>query len=104
MTLIISPEMLRRIRREAERAYPEEGAGFLLGTAANPRVVLEIVPSRNKGIGGTRRNRYLIDPDDYLNAELKADGLNMELLGVFHSHPDHPAEPSTLDLRSEERR
>jgi proteasome lid subunit RPN8/RPN11 len=97
VALVLPAELLRRIQREGERAYPEEGAGFLLGLPGNPRVVLEIVSARNIGFGGVRRNRYLIGPEDYVDAEQEADRRKMDVLGVFHSHPDHPERPSAFD-------
>ena len=44
-----------------------------------------------------RHNRYLITPEDYLKAELAAERLGLGLIGVFHSHPDHPNRPSEYD-------
>ncbi len=46
---------------------------------------------------GTRHNRYLVSPEDYLKAEVTADSLGLSLIGVFHSHPDHPNRPSEFD-------
>jgi proteasome lid subunit RPN8/RPN11 len=97
VALVLSADLLRRIQSEGEQAYPDEGAGFLLGVPGNPRVVLEIVSARNMGLGGVRRNRYLIGPEDYVDAEQEADRRQMDVLGVFHSHPDHPEEPSAFD-------
>ncbi len=97
MTLVLSAELLRRIQREAERAYPEEGAGFLLGTRKGRSEVLDIFQASNPGIEGARRDRYMIVPEEYLEAEEEAEGRRMDVVGVFHSHPDHPAEPSEFD-------
>ena len=46
-----------------------------------------------------RTRRFEIDPMDYIRAEKMADSLDLELLSIFHSHPDHPAIPSEHDLR-----
>jgi proteasome lid subunit RPN8/RPN11 len=97
MTLVISADLLRRIEREGELAYPLEGAGFLLGSARGPRVAKEILPARNIGVEGARHNRYLLGPDQYMQAELEAEKRSTDLLGVFHSHPDDPEEPSAFD-------
>jgi proteasome lid subunit RPN8/RPN11 len=91
---------LERIQEYGEQAYPEEGAGFLLGMGTvdgSARSVIGIVPLQNAREAGARGNRYLITPQDYLHAELQAEEQGLELIGVFHSHPDHPDLPSDFD-------
>ena len=99
MTLSLSEEVLARIHAHGEEAYPEEGAGFLLGadSANGQRAVTSIFPLTNSREDEARHNRYLITPEDYLKAELTADKLGLSLIGVFHSHPDHPNRPSEFD-------
>ena len=99
MTLSISDEVLARIHTHGEESYPEEGAGFLLGMDVEngKRAVTSIFPLINSRENEARHNRYLIAPEDYLKAELTADKLGLSLLGVFHSHPDHPNQPSEYD-------
>ena len=99
MTLRIPDEVLARIHAHGEHAYPEEGAGFLLGADAEngKRAVTSIFPLVNSREVEARHNRYLIAPEDYLKAELTADKLGLSLIGVFHSHPDHPNRPSEYD-------
>jgi len=92
--LVVSRELLARIHRNGEEAYPEEGAGFLIGSEGR---VVEIFPLPNAREDTARHNRYLITPEDYLKAELTADRLGLSLIGVFHSHPDHPNRPSEFD-------
>ncbi|MDQ2692570.1 MAG: M67 family metallopeptidase, partial [Chloroflexota bacterium] len=75
-------------------AYPEEGAGFLIGSDGK---VEDILPLENAREDGARHNRFLITPEAYLNAEMTADRLGLSLIGVFHSHPDHPNRPSEYD-------
>ncbi|MEW5938107.1 MAG: M67 family metallopeptidase [Chloroflexota bacterium] len=94
MSLLLSKDVLARIHKHGEAAYPEEGAGFLLG---NDHRVAEILPLSNAREETARHNRYLIAPEDYLKAELTADRLGLSLIGVFHSHPDHPNRPSEFD-------
>jgi len=95
--LLLAPELLKAIQVHGEQAYPDEGAGFLLGDAAENRRVLRIQPLANAREDTARRTRYLIRPEDYLQAEKEADRLKLTLLGVFHSHPDHPNLPSDYD-------
>ncbi len=96
-TLAIDPQVLAEIHVHGEGAYPEEGAGFLLGTDGEVRRVTRILPLSNSRESGARHNRYLISPQEYLEGELLAEELNLSLLGVFHSHPDHPNLPSEYD-------
>src|SRR6188474_1678737 len=99
VTLSVSDEVLARIHAHGEESYPEEGAGFLLGTDSGngSRAVTSIFPLTNSREHEARHNRYLITPEDYLKAELTADKLGLSLIGVFHSHPDHPNRPSEYD-------
>jgi len=92
--LVIPQELLRQIHVHGEQAYPEEGAGFLIGEAGK---VENILPLENAREDGARHNRFLITPEEYLKAELTADRLGLSLIGVFHSHPDHPNRPSEYD-------
>ena len=94
MTLVISKELLDQIHAYGEEAYPEEGAGFLIGDDSTVR---NILPLQNAREDEARHNRFLITPEDYLKAELTADKLGLSLIGVFHSHPDHPNHPSEYD-------
>ena len=94
MSLTISDELLRQIHAHVEGAYPEEGAGFLLGAEGQ---VERVLPLPNAREDSSRHNRYLIAPEDYLKAEVAAEELGLSLIGVFHSHPDHPNRPSEFD-------
>ena len=98
MKLEISREVLNRIYAHGEAAYPDEGAGFLLGMANDEqRQVAAILPLDNAREDSARHNRYLLTPQDYLRGEQHAAGLGLDVLGVFHSHPDHPDQPSEFD-------
>jgi proteasome lid subunit RPN8/RPN11 len=94
VTLVISKDLLYQIHAHGEEAYPEEGAGFLIGNENNVRSIL---PLQNAREDEARHDRLLITPEDYLKAELTADKLGLSLIGVFHSHPDHPNRPSEYD-------
>ncbi len=98
MTLFIPPGLLDRIHQHGQQAYPEEGAGLLLGEIKDrDHQVSEILPLTNVREVDARHNRYQLSPQDYLKGEQEADRLGLELLGVFHSHPDHPNRPSEFD-------
>ena len=101
MTLRISSCVLARIHTHCVSAYPEEGVGFLLGskTGAN-REVSFVLPAGNASEAAVRRTRFVIRPEETLNAEKVARQQKLDLLGVFHSHPDHPPFPSEFDRES----
>jgi proteasome lid subunit RPN8/RPN11 len=86
--------LLNLIHAHGEDAYPEEGAGFLLGRQG---VVSDILPLPNAREDAARHNRYLIMAEDYARAETGAEARGLDLIGVFHSHPDHPNQPSEFD-------
>lgn len=98
MILEIDAQVLREIHAHAESSYPEEGAGLMLGkTNGDHKHISAILKVTNVREEAARHNRYLIAPQDYLRAEDEADRLGLEVLGVFHSHPDHPNRPSEFD-------
>ena len=92
--LSITRELLAQIHTHGEEAYPEEGAGFLIGNYGKVEKILALSNAREDE---ARHNRFLITPEDYLKAELFADECDSSLIGVFHSHPDHPNLPSEYD-------
>jgi proteasome lid subunit RPN8/RPN11 len=92
--LTVSKSLVEKITAHLEAAYPEEGAGFLLGVDGEVR---EIIALPNAREDDARHNRYLITPEDYLKAEMRAAETGVDLIGVFHSHPDCPNEPSEFD-------
>jgi len=92
--LKIPAAQLEVICRHVESAYPEEGAGFLLGAAGEVKEILALPNAREDE---ARHNRFLITPQDYMQAEVKALESGMDLIGVFHSHPDCPNIPSEYD-------
>jgi proteasome lid subunit RPN8/RPN11 len=98
MALHLSPEILAAIRAGGEAAYPEEGAGLLLGRDADGRrVALAVFHLPNAREDAARHNRYLITPRDMLRGEQEALRQGLDVIGVFHSHPDHPDQPSEFD-------
>ena len=82
------------IRRHGEETFPHECCGALIGSGG---LVTHAEPLPNTTEEGPRR-RFLVRPSDYRLAEKRAGELDGELLGFYHSHPDHPARPSQYDL------
>ncbi len=98
MKLEISQQLLDDIHTHGEDAYPGEGAGFMLGNASGDlRVVRVILKLPNAREESARHNRYLLTPQDMLRSEQEAAKLGLDVIGVFHSHPDHPNQPSEFD-------
>jgi proteasome lid subunit RPN8/RPN11 len=83
------------IRRAGEAAYPAECCGVIAGRVAPDKEAVRLVPMANRRTDDP--HRYLIDPEDWrrVDGELRAEG--WEILGYYHSHPDHPAVPSAFD-------
>jgi len=90
----LGPGISAAIRRHGEETFPHECCGALIGTDG---LVTATAPLPNTTEEGLRR-RFLVRPSDYRLAEERAAQLRGELLGFYHSHPDHPARPSQYDL------
>ena len=94
MALMLGAGVDEAIRDHGRQTYPHECCGAMLGRAG---MVVEAYPLPNTTEEGPRR-RFLVRPQDYRAAERRATELGLELLGFYHSHPDHPARPSQYDL------
>ena len=95
----LSTEAVAAIRRHAAAAYPYECCGALIGRQSDDGLVdvVEASPLENVTDEGPRR-RFRVSPADYRESEARARALGAELVGFYHSHPDHPAQPSQYDL------
>lgn len=97
--LRLTPQQLRDVHRHASRTYPEECCGVLMGRlrpGAEGGVVERAVALENER-RDSRHNRYVIEPETVLHAHRQARELELDILGYYHSHPDHPAVPSEFD-------
>jgi proteasome lid subunit RPN8/RPN11 len=92
--LTISAPVDDAIRAHGRETYPHECCGALIGKGG---LVADVLALPNTTEEGPRR-RFLVRPSDYREAERRASELGAELLGFYHSHPDHPARPSQYDL------
>jgi proteasome lid subunit RPN8/RPN11 len=113
MALRIKEAQMEAIRQHGVRDYPRECCGVMLGEVNGAgKAVGEIVPLRNlrsdparaqellpvdDPARETEQNRFLLDPLDQLRVEKEARARGLEVLGYYHSHPDHPARPSIYD-------
>jgi proteasome lid subunit RPN8/RPN11 len=97
VTLVLESRHASAIRRHGEADYPNETCGLLAGAMDGGRtVVVRLVPLANQRTDAAH-NRYLIDPDAFRRAQARLDQERLEIVGIYHSHPDHPAEPSAFD-------
>jgi proteasome lid subunit RPN8/RPN11 len=99
MSILLDENVRSAIARQAEKSYPEECCGFLLGRERPARRVLSIRPARNISTE-MRRRRFVIDPLEYMSVERELRNQELELVGIYHSHPDHPAVASEHDQAS----
>ena len=95
--MTIPDVLLTLLHGHAEEAYPEECCGVLLGRLDDGGRIEALVPVENRE-ADERARRYLIGPADYLRAEREAERQGLDVVGFYHSHPDHPARPSATDL------
>jgi proteasome lid subunit RPN8/RPN11 len=94
MAISLTDDVVTAIRAHGVETYPNECCGALIGRDGQ---VSESFALPNTTQEGPRR-RFLVRPEDYRAAEARAAEKGCELLGFYHSHPDHPAQPSQYDL------
>jgi proteasome lid subunit RPN8/RPN11 len=95
----LNAELDGRIRKEGEGAYPNECCGFLLGRIEKDgsRIAETVIPIKNAREEGEQYHRFKIEPEDFMRAEKEALRQKRDVLGFYHSHPDHQAKPSEYD-------
>ena len=99
MTILLTPTHVRAIEDHARATFPEECCGFLVGNSGEPRRVRETRRATNV-VKENRERRYVIDPREILEVDRALVGTGQDLLGFYHSHPNHPARPSEFDLEN----
>ncbi len=110
MMLLLPRELEAAIRAHGEAGYPHEVCGALLGAArGDEKTVVATAPVENVfgeredlaefsvNARESRRNRYLIPPEEILRIEKEARARGLDVIGFYHSHPDHPVRPSVYD-------
>ena len=97
MKVRLTPEVEEQIREHGEDDYPYECCGFLIGELQDDvKVITEIRRQANER-DESRETRYLIRPEEFRAAEKYAREQGKDMLGIYHSHPDHPSQPSEYD-------
>ena len=94
MAVALQPSVAEAVRAHGIETYPNECCGALFGRDGNVSHAFGLPNTTEEG----PRRRFLVRPQDYREAERRASELGLELLGFYHSHPDHPARPSQYDL------
>jgi len=94
MALMLRPGVREAIAAHGVETYPNECCGALYGREGVVTATFALPNTTDEG----PRRRFLVRPQDYRDAERRAKEIGAELLGFYHSHPDHPARPSQYDL------
>ena len=97
--LFLLSELEADIRIAGEATYPDECCGILLGEIDNSdnKIIRRTEAINNSREDSEKYHRFLITPEDMLHAEQAARAARLEVIGFYHSHPDHPASPSEYD-------
>ncbi len=98
MSLTISQSLYDQLRAHGEEIYPNECCGIMLGTANGD--ALEVTQLLRAGNTRTdsAHNRYHIAPQELIAAQREGRKLGLDIVGFYHSHPDHPAQWSSTDF------
>ncbi len=98
-TVLRLPAPLRRqLETVVDASYPFEACGVMIGRAGRRTVTVEDVFHARNLNTARARDRFLLDPEDHLAADRVARRRGLDVVGFWHSHPDHPARPSATDL------
>jgi proteasome lid subunit RPN8/RPN11 len=96
--LSIPYDLYQALRAHGEQTYPHECCGVLLGQAGSGgNNVLEVVPAGNTRTDSAH-NRYSIAPVELIRIQRQARSRSLDIVGFYHSHPDHPAQWSATDI------
>jgi proteasome lid subunit RPN8/RPN11 len=97
--LRLSSELEMNIKTDGETSYPNECCGVLIGEIDNAgvKIVKRTLTINNAREDVEQYHRFLITPEDMLRAEQTARATKFDVIGFYHSHPDHPSAPSGYD-------
>jgi proteasome lid subunit RPN8/RPN11 len=93
----ITDAQLKQIYAHAKETYPHECCGFLLGSFEE-ELVRQVRRATNQN--QERTDRFVIDPQEFAQAQNEADEAELDIIGVYHSHPNWPPIPSQTDMAS----
>jgi proteasome lid subunit RPN8/RPN11 len=92
----ITDAQLKQIYAHAGETYPYECCGFLLGSFTEGGLVQQVRPATNQN--SERTDRFIISGEEYAHVQFAADEAGLEIIGIYHSHPDWPPIPSQTDM------
>lgn len=97
-SLRFTTESWKLLQEQAEAAYPFEGCGLLLGPFTAEKVATRIVTLRNTlRDEGRGRFDFRFSAQEFVEAQRAADKEELDVVGIYHTHPDHPPRPSATD-------
>jgi proteasome lid subunit RPN8/RPN11 len=96
--LKISDPVYRQLREHGEETYPHECCGVLLGKALDSVNEVELAVRAGNTRTDSAHNRYHIAPQELIAIQRQARERSLDIVGFYHSHPDHPAHWSSTDL------
>ncbi|MGN0918633.1 MAG: Mov34/MPN/PAD-1 family protein [Oxalobacter sp.] len=97
--IVLTEEKKKAIDAHGEATYPNECCGIMLGDvlADGTKMLKELLPVDNSREDEEQYHRFEIKAEDLLKAEKVAASRQLDVIGFYHSHPDHPSEPSEYD-------
>ena len=98
MSLIVSPEVYAAIRAHGEQTYPNECCGTMLGKNIGDDLEVWMLIRAGNTRTDSAHNRYHIAPQELIAAQREGRKNGLDILGFYHSHPDHPAMWSQTDF------
>jgi proteasome lid subunit RPN8/RPN11 len=98
MSLILSQSLYDQLRAHGEETYPNECCGILLGKAAADAIRVASLVRAGNTRTDSAHNRYHIAPQELIAAQREARQRGLDIVGFYHSHPDHPAQWSQTDF------
>ena len=91
-------ESWKSLQDQSQAAYPFEGCGLLFGPFAAEKVATKIVVLKNTlRDEGRGRFDFSFSPQEFMAAQLASEKENLDIVGIYHTHPDHPPRPSLTD-------
>lgn len=94
----ITDAQLKQIYAHAKEIYPYECCGFLLGSFEDGGLVREVRRATNQN--KERTDRFVISAEEFARVQLAADAAGLDIIGIYHSHPDWPPIPSQTDMNN----
>ena len=98
MPLLLSKDLYQHLRAHGEETYPNECCGILLGKATDDAIHVAALLRAGNTRTDSAHNRYNIAPQELIQAQREGRKSGLDIVGFYHSHPDHPAQWSSTDF------